>query len=227
MVGPFIFSFEESSGSWLSNAPEIPSWVVNGIAAGDSFTTVLFTKSSVTVWGPGTSWYSYIPFWYPKMRAQMSYTEVAEIIERFVNGTGGPLEWDGYTMGMKFEDPFLRSTQDRCRALWVEFPPTEKSQYTSAEGFAGAQRTHKRTAIPRRLRSVSTAARSIRARCWAAYVSNNPLNYTDPSGLGFRSDLGGNGGTRPLQVRRNTQNLYMVPECGEIRNPSPNSRHLA
>jgi hypothetical protein len=66
----------------------------------------------------------------------MQYSEVADIIERFVNGTGGPVEWDAYTMGMKFEDPFLGLIQDRCRALWIEFPPTEKGQYTSAEGFA-------------------------------------------------------------------------------------------
>jgi len=66
----------------------------------------------------------------------MNYSEVADLIERFVKGTGGPLEWDGYTMGMKFEDPFLRSIQDRCRALWIEYPPIEKGQYTSAEGFA-------------------------------------------------------------------------------------------
>jgi len=70
------------------------------------------------------------------MNALMSCSEVADIIERFVNGTGAPLEWDGYTMGMKFEDPFLRSIQDRCRALWIEFPPEEKGQYTNAEGFA-------------------------------------------------------------------------------------------
>jgi|HubBroStandDraft_5_1064220.scaffolds.fasta_scaffold1217808_2 hypothetical protein len=70
------------------------------------------------------------------MNPRMNYSEVADIIQRFVNGTGGPLEWDGYTMGIKFEDPFLRSIQDRCRALWIEFPPTEKGQYTSAEGLA-------------------------------------------------------------------------------------------
>ena len=65
----------------------------------------------------------------------LNYSEVADIIDQFVNGTGGPLDWDAYTMGMKFEDPFLRSIQDRCRALWIEFPPTEKGHYTSAEGF--------------------------------------------------------------------------------------------
>jgi hypothetical protein len=66
----------------------------------------------------------------------MNYNEVADIIERFANGTGSPLEWDGYTMGMKFEDPFLRSIQDRCRALWMEFPPATKREYTSPEGLA-------------------------------------------------------------------------------------------
>jgi hypothetical protein len=66
----------------------------------------------------------------------MTYNEVADLIERFVNGTGDPLDWDGYTMGTKFADPFLRSIQDRCRALWIEFPPTEKGHYTNAEGLA-------------------------------------------------------------------------------------------
>ena len=69
------------------------------------------------------------------MNDRINYGEVADIIDRFVSGTGEPMEWDGYTMGMKFEDPFLCSIQDRCRALWIEFPPTDKSQYTSAEGF--------------------------------------------------------------------------------------------
>ena len=48
---PFIFSLENSSGSWLENAPTIPGWLVNGIAgAGDRFTTVPFTTFSITVW---------------------------------------------------------------------------------------------------------------------------------------------------------------------------------
>ena len=37
---------------------------------------------------------------------------------------------------MKFEDPFLRTIQGRCRALWIEFSPAEKGHYTSAEGFS-------------------------------------------------------------------------------------------
>jgi hypothetical protein len=66
----------------------------------------------------------------------MNYNEVADIIERFVNGTAGPWEWDDYTTGTKFDDPFLRSIQDRCRALWIEFPPIEKGHYTNADGIA-------------------------------------------------------------------------------------------
>jgi len=65
----------------------------------------------------------------------MYYNAVADLIERFVNGTAGPLEWDGYTMGTKFEDPFLRSIQDRCRALWIEFPPPSKREYTNEDGL--------------------------------------------------------------------------------------------
>jgi RHS repeat-associated protein len=35
---PFVFSFQDSSGGWLANAPTIPGWIVNGVAgAGDKF----------------------------------------------------------------------------------------------------------------------------------------------------------------------------------------------
>jgi RHS repeat-associated protein len=50
---PFVFSFEDSSGGWLENAPAIPSWIVNGIAgAGDA----LSLRLSAVVrdkWGAG------------------------------------------------------------------------------------------------------------------------------------------------------------------------------
>jgi hypothetical protein len=51
-TSPYVFSaLADSSGSWLENAPTIPSWLVNGIAgAGDKFTTIPFTKFSVTAW---------------------------------------------------------------------------------------------------------------------------------------------------------------------------------
>ena len=55
----------------------------------------------------------------------LNYSEVADIIDRFVKGAGGLLEWDAYTMGVKFENPFLRfdtrpmsGTMDRVSANW-------------------------------------------------------------------------------------------------------------
>jgi hypothetical protein len=66
----------------------------------------------------------------------MNYNEIADVIERFLDGTAGPWDWEDYTLVTTFEDPFLSSIQDRCRALFIEFPPTEKGHYTNAEGLA-------------------------------------------------------------------------------------------
>ena len=61
--------------------------------------------------------------------------EVAELIERFVDGGGGVWDWDDFTSGMTFEDTRLREIQARCTRLWIEFPPTVETSYTNAEGI--------------------------------------------------------------------------------------------
>jgi hypothetical protein len=65
----------------------------------------------------------------------MNYNEVADVIERFVNGTAGPLEWDNCFLGTRYEDPFLRQIQERALAVSFEFPPGPSGGYTSAEGL--------------------------------------------------------------------------------------------
>lgn len=64
------------------------------------------------------------------------YNELADVIERFIEGTSRRLEWDIYSLGKTYEDPFLASVQKRMLSVWVEFPPASKSEYTSAEGLA-------------------------------------------------------------------------------------------
>jgi hypothetical protein len=66
----------------------------------------------------------------------MDYNELADVIERFIGGTSGPLEWDIYSLGKTYEDPFLVSVQKRMLSVWVEFPPASKKEYTSPEGLA-------------------------------------------------------------------------------------------
>jgi hypothetical protein len=64
----------------------------------------------------------------------MDYNEIAGAIERFINGTSAPWEWDDYFLGTKYEDPYLRSVQRRVLGLSTEFPPATNSEYTGADG---------------------------------------------------------------------------------------------
>jgi hypothetical protein len=64
----------------------------------------------------------------------MDYLEVAQILENFIEGRGGEWDWDDYISGMKFNDPYLRSIQERMALLTNEFPPTSKGQYCGPAG---------------------------------------------------------------------------------------------
>jgi hypothetical protein len=60
--------------------------------------------------------------------------EVAELLDGFVDGTGGQWDWDDFTLGMTFTDKRLQEIQARCRVLSLEFPPPAKEMYTSGQG---------------------------------------------------------------------------------------------
>jgi hypothetical protein len=65
---------------------------------------------------------------------QRTKVEVADIIERFLNGTGGEWDWDDFT-SFGITDPYLDSVRIQCSELNVTFPPTEKGHYCSQTGF--------------------------------------------------------------------------------------------
>jgi hypothetical protein len=66
----------------------------------------------------------------------MDYNELAGVIERFVDGTAAPWEWEEYFLATKYEDPFLHHVQQRVLAASFEFPPGAEGGYTSAEGLS-------------------------------------------------------------------------------------------
>jgi hypothetical protein len=65
----------------------------------------------------------------------MSYDEMADAIERFVDGSSASWEWEEYFLTAKYEDPLLKHVQQRVLAVSFEFPPGAEGGYTSAEGL--------------------------------------------------------------------------------------------
>jgi hypothetical protein len=64
----------------------------------------------------------------------MSNREVAKILEDFLEGTGNPPAWDGFTLGMSFEDERLEQIRIRCAGLSQEFPPNAPNEYCDEQG---------------------------------------------------------------------------------------------
>ena len=62
-----------------------------------------------------------------------SRTEVADEIERFLNGTCGPWDWDEFT-SFPIEDPELDAIRKQLAHLPVDYPPSEPGHYASDEG---------------------------------------------------------------------------------------------
>jgi len=60
--------------------------------------------------------------------------DVAKILQDFLEGTGDPLAWDGFTLGMSFEDEFLEKLRLRCANLSREFPPERPNEFRREDG---------------------------------------------------------------------------------------------
>lgn len=63
------------------------------------------------------------------------YAELADVIERFLCGTSRGIEWDVYTLGKTYKDPFLDTVQRRMISVSADFPPASNREYTNAEGL--------------------------------------------------------------------------------------------
>lgn len=64
----------------------------------------------------------------------MSRGEVADTIERFVEGIYRKWEWDDFC-SFPIVDPQLDSIRARCVSLPEQFPPVQKGHYCSEAGF--------------------------------------------------------------------------------------------
>ncbi|HLY99109.1 MAG TPA: hypothetical protein VKT33_08590 [Candidatus Angelobacter sp.] len=65
----------------------------------------------------------------------MDRFEVAKVLENFLEGSGGPWDWDDFTQGMSLKDPELEAIRRRCAGLGTEFPATSPNHYCGEEGL--------------------------------------------------------------------------------------------
>jgi hypothetical protein len=62
-----------------------------------------------------------------------SNQEIAQILERFLEGKDQG-EWDGFTLGMTFDDEEKEKIRIRCLRLSEEFPPSHPNEYCNEHG---------------------------------------------------------------------------------------------
>jgi hypothetical protein len=60
--------------------------------------------------------------------------EVAEVIDDFLNGRGGPYDFDDFCT-FTITDPELDKIRERCADLQEEFPPEKPGQYCGSKGM--------------------------------------------------------------------------------------------
>jgi len=65
---------------------------------------------------------------------ERSRAEVADTIERFVDGSCGRWDWDDFCC-VPIIDPQLDSIRARCTSLPQEYPPIEKGHYCNEAGI--------------------------------------------------------------------------------------------
>jgi hypothetical protein len=81
------------------------------------------------------------------IRARRTREEVIAFIEAFINGTGGPNDWDEFTC-VRIKDPTLDLARRRCLAIDEQFPPSEPGPYCDEVGLIELRRIVKELSHP-------------------------------------------------------------------------------
>jgi hypothetical protein len=65
---------------------------------------------------------------------KLTNQQIAQILDDFLEGRGSPAAWDGFTLGMSFDDAEHEKIRLRCLRLGEEFPPANPSEYCNEQG---------------------------------------------------------------------------------------------
>jgi hypothetical protein len=65
----------------------------------------------------------------------LSRAEVADLLEKFLDGTGGRWDYDDFTQGMKFQDPLIQEIQSESADISKNYPPEKRTGFSNEEGL--------------------------------------------------------------------------------------------
>lgn len=65
----------------------------------------------------------------------MTYLDVANVLENFIEGRDGKWDWDDYLSATTFDDPYVQQVQMRMALLDTEFPAEQKGHYCGPAGI--------------------------------------------------------------------------------------------
>lgn len=68
----------------------------------------------------------------------MNATDLADLIERFLQGTGNDWEWDDF-LSVRQRNPRFERIRERCASLPTDFPPSDERHYCSVDGLGVLQ----------------------------------------------------------------------------------------
>ena len=72
--------------------------------------------------------------WLSRRRSDATPSQVASVLEHFLNCSGGPWDWDDF-ISVSLRDPALDAVRIRCAGLPEEFPSQRPGTYCSEAGL--------------------------------------------------------------------------------------------
>ena len=67
-------------------------------------------------------------------KTHMDKTQLASLLENFLEGSGGEWDWDDFITATELDDDKLESIRRKCVLLSAEFPPEKSNEYCNEQG---------------------------------------------------------------------------------------------
>ena len=68
------------------------------------------------------------------MAVKLTRLDAANLIQRFLDGSCGPYDWDDFT-SVHYQDPVIEAAVQRCVSVRDEYPPDNARGYCNSQGL--------------------------------------------------------------------------------------------